>query len=55
METIEEKKGRRTKTILFITAGIAAICVALYLIHELFMPLDILWIKVERKIMKMGF
>ncbi len=55
METREEKRFRRMKILMFAAAVIVTIGVVLYLIHEFFMPLDILWIKLEKKIMMMGF
>ena len=54
METDEERRARRIKRILFVFGAIGVIIVALVLVDRLVMPLDILWIKIQRRMMMMG-
>ena len=50
IETDGERRGRRIKTMVLILAAISVIIVALILVNQFVMPLDILWIKIQRKL-----
>ena len=51
MVTDEERRSRRIKWAVFSLAAIGIIVVGLYLFDLLVMPLDILWVKIQRKMM----
>ena len=51
METDDEMKRRRRKIILATAACIGTLCIALIAVHLLYMPLDILWMKIQRGLM----
>ncbi len=51
IETQEEKSARKRKTIIWIGAGVGVLVLAIVLIHLFYMPLDIAWIKVQRRLM----
>jgi uncharacterized protein involved in exopolysaccharide biosynthesis len=50
LETQEERRARRRKRVLWVVVLIAAAAGILVLVHLLVMPLDILWIKVQRRL-----
>ena len=52
MESPEEKRSRRKKWIILILATISTLVLALFIIHQFVMPLEILWLKIQRKMMK---
>jgi len=54
IETDEERLARRKKRWLWVLAVIVVIVLALVLFNFFVMPLDILWIKIQRRIMTMG-
>jgi uncharacterized protein involved in exopolysaccharide biosynthesis len=51
MKTREEVRLRRIKWAAVTITGIVALCVAIYLVDHFVMPLEILWIKVQRRAM----
>ena len=53
MESDEERRARRIKNILLILASIGVVVVALMLVNQFVMPLDILWAKVQRRLAMM--
>jgi hypothetical protein len=53
METDEEKRARIIRRILMGVTAIGVIVVALILINQFVMPLDILWAKVQRRLAMM--
>jgi succinoglycan biosynthesis transport protein ExoP len=54
METDEERRARRIRGALFALGTIVVMIVALVLVDRLVMPLDILWIKIQRRMMMLG-
>ena len=54
IETDGERRGRRIKTMVLILAAIGVIVVALILVNQFVMPLDILWIKIQKRLAMMG-
>ncbi len=50
LQTAEERRARRLKRVLWVAIVVAAAAVILVLVHLLVMPLDILWIKVQRRL-----
>jgi len=50
IETDGERRGRRIKTMVLILAAIGVIVVALILVNQFVMPLDILWIKIQKRL-----
>ena len=55
IETDEERRIRLIKRVILILAGIGLILGALVLVDRFYMPLEILWIKMQRRMMLMGF
>ena len=53
METDEERRARLIKKILLVGTAVGAIVVALILINQFVMPLDIIWAKVQRRLAMM--
>ncbi|OAQ20536.1 GumC family protein [Thermosulfurimonas dismutans] len=53
IETEEERRARQRRRWLFLFGMIVAAILAVLLFHFLVMPLDIFWIKLERKVMKL--
>lgn len=51
MESDEEVRARRRKTVILILAGIGVAAVAVVLVHLYVMPLEILWIKIQKRMM----
>ncbi|RLC32013.1 MAG: lipopolysaccharide biosynthesis protein [Deltaproteobacteria bacterium] len=51
IETDEEKAAKRKKTWLWIAVSAGVLVLALVIIHLFVMPLDIAWIKIERRLM----
>jgi len=51
VKTDEERHAGRLKIIILITAGLVMAACALLAIHLYFMPLDILWIKIQKRLM----
>ena len=51
IETDQEKKAKQTKRWLWVLAGIGAIILALVFINYFVMPLDIAWIKIQKRLM----
>ena len=51
METDEEVKRRQKKIITVTAFCIGGLCIAIIAIHFLYMPLDILWLKIQRRLM----
>jgi succinoglycan biosynthesis transport protein ExoP len=51
MMTDKEAKAKRTKMIMFTVILTAVICGALIILHYIYMPLDILWLKIQSEIM----
>lgn len=51
METDEEKKRQQKKLIIVAAVCIAGLCMAIIAIHFLYMPLDILWLKIQKRLM----
>lgn len=54
MESKEERRARRLKKVLWILIILAIIALGLYLFDQYVMPLEILWIKIQRKLVKIG-
>lgn len=54
MESAEERRARRLKKVLWILIILAIIALGLYLFDQYVMPLEILWIKIQRKLIKIG-
>jgi hypothetical protein len=50
METDEERRARLIRRILLVATAIGVIVVALLLVNQFVMPLDILWEKVQRRL-----
>ena len=50
IETDGERRGRQIKTMVFILGVIGVIVVALILVNQFVMPLDILWIKIQKRL-----
>jgi len=53
LETAEALQKKRRKQIMMIVIVLGIIVVALLLIHSFIMPLDILWIKLQRRFMRL--
>ena len=51
MESDEERRSHRIKRAILIGVGMGAAAVALLLVHLHVMPLDILWIKIQKRMM----
>jgi hypothetical protein len=51
IETDEELKAKKRKKIIWLAGAAGAIILALIIIHNFVMPLDIAWIKVQRRLM----
>jgi uncharacterized protein involved in exopolysaccharide biosynthesis len=54
METDEERRARLIRRILLVATAIGVIVVALILVNQFVMPLDILWAKLQRRLAMMG-
>jgi hypothetical protein len=54
MESGPERRVRRIKRILWASAAVAVIVAALVIVNSFVMPLDVLWIKIHRKVMAQG-
>jgi len=54
MESEQEVRSRRVKKALLFLGAIAAIVVALVVIHQFVMPLEVVWAKIQRRVTKMG-
>ena len=50
IETDGERRGRQIKTMVFILGVIGVIVLALILVNQFVMPLDILWIKIQKRL-----
>jgi uncharacterized protein involved in exopolysaccharide biosynthesis len=50
IETNGERRGRRIKKLVLILAAIGVIVMALILVNQFVIPLDILWIKIQRRL-----
>ena len=53
METDEERRARLIRRILLVATAIGIIVVALILVNQFVMPLDILWAKLQRRLAMM--
>jgi hypothetical protein len=53
MESDNERRARRLKKVIFILATIGVIVVALIMINQFVMPLDIIWAKIQRRLATM--
>jgi len=53
METDEERRARLIRRILLIATAVGVIVVALILVNQFVMPLDIIWAKVQRRLAMM--
>jgi uncharacterized protein involved in exopolysaccharide biosynthesis len=53
IQTPQERKARRVKWAVVALGSIAAVGVSLFLIDQFVMPLDVFWVKVQRRMMKM--
>jgi protein tyrosine kinase modulator len=53
METDEEKRARLIRRIILIATAVGVIVVALILVNQFVMPLDIIWAKVQRRLAMM--
>jgi uncharacterized protein involved in exopolysaccharide biosynthesis len=53
MQTPQERRARRVKWAVVALGSIAAVGVSLFLIDQFVMPLDVFWVKVQRRMMKM--
>ena len=53
METDEERRARLIRRILLVATAIGVIVVALILVNQFVMPLDIIWPKVQRRLAMM--
>lgn len=51
MESDEERKARRIKRTLWILGGLGAAALALVLVHLFVMPLEIAWLKIQKRMM----
>lgn len=51
METDEEKQRQKKIIIIIIACCIGVLCIGVLAIHFLYMPLDILWLKIQRRLM----
>ena len=51
MESNQERRNRRIKVVLWILGAIGVIVAALVLVDRFVMPLEILWIKIQRRMM----
>ena len=54
METDQERRSRRLKKLWWTLVILGLIALALFLVHQFVMPLEILWIKIQRHLIKMG-
>ncbi|MDY6839512.1 MAG: GNVR domain-containing protein [Thermodesulfobacteriota bacterium] len=54
MESEQEVRSRRVKKALLFLGAIVAIVVALVVIHQFVMPLEVVWAKIQRRVTKMG-
>ncbi|MBW1798139.1 MAG: hypothetical protein JRJ21_07010, partial [Deltaproteobacteria bacterium] len=54
METDGERRARLIRRVLLIAAAVGVIIVALILVNQFVMPLDIIWAKVQRRLTMMG-
>jgi uncharacterized protein involved in exopolysaccharide biosynthesis len=54
METDEERRARLKRRILLVATAIGVIVVALILVNQFVMPLDIIWAKLQRRLAVMG-
>jgi len=54
METDEERRARLIRRILLVATAIGVIVVALILVNQFVMPLDIIWAKLQRRLAVMG-
>jgi uncharacterized protein involved in exopolysaccharide biosynthesis len=52
LESAEERRSRRIKWLILILVAVGAVVLALFIINQFVMPLDILWIKIQRRMMK---
>jgi uncharacterized protein involved in exopolysaccharide biosynthesis len=50
METAQERRSRRIKWVIGIAIGLAVIVVALIIVDQFVMPLEVLWAKLERNL-----
>jgi succinoglycan biosynthesis transport protein ExoP len=51
MRTAEERRARLIKKGIAVVAALCVVAVALYLVHVYVMPLEILWVKTQRRMM----
>ena len=51
IETEEELKAKRKKRLVLLGSAVAAVILALIIIHFFVMPLDIAWIKIQRRLL----
>jgi uncharacterized protein involved in exopolysaccharide biosynthesis len=51
VQTPQERRARRIKWAVVAVGSIAAVAVSLFLIDQFFMPLDVFWAKVQRRMM----
>ena len=51
LETELEKRHRKKRALAFVAAGCATIIVGLVILHFFIMPLDIMWIKIQKRMM----
>jgi hypothetical protein len=54
VETVEEKRDRRTKRVFWSFVCLVIVVTAPILIHRFVMPLDPIWIKIQSKLMILG-
>ncbi|MDY6953084.1 MAG: GNVR domain-containing protein [Thermodesulfobacteriota bacterium] len=54
MESGQEVRARRIKRMLVLLGAVGVIVLALFLIHQFVMPLEVVWAKMQRRVTKMG-
>jgi uncharacterized protein involved in exopolysaccharide biosynthesis len=55
MESEQEVRSRRIKKALLFLGAVGILAAALLVIHHFVMPLEVVWAKIQRRVMKMGF
>jgi len=54
MESEQEARSRRVKKALLFLGVLGALVVALVVVHQFVMPLEVVWAKIQRRVTKMG-
>jgi uncharacterized protein involved in exopolysaccharide biosynthesis len=54
METPQNRRRRRVKWAVVVLGALAAVAVSLFIIDQFIMPLEVLWVKLQRRMMKMS-